>query len=88
MWLLRSLDTDAVEPQNYFLGARAPTVRYDSALQVTVKSDFSEIFEMEKSDGEFIGKVELHYICYLFVKTSVSICLLIVSLLSFILHRW
>ena len=77
-----------MEPQNYFSGVRAPTVRYDSALQVTVKSDFSEIFEMEKSDGEFIGKVKLHYICYLFVKTSVSICLLIVSLLSFISHRW
>ena len=49
-----------------------------------MKRDFSEKFEREKFDGGFIGKVELHYICYLFVKSLLSLCIFIYDLLSFI----
>ena len=71
-----------------FRGLGHQTVPYGSDVKVTLKRDFSETFEMGKYDGGYIGKVELHYICYLFVKTSVSLCFLISSLLLFILHRW
>ena len=53
-----------------------------------MKRDFSEKFEREKFDGGFIGKVELHYICYLFVKSLLSLCIFIYDLLSFIYHIW
>ena len=42
--LLRPIDTAVVEPQNEFAGARAPTVPYDSAVQVPIKHDFSDKF--------------------------------------------
>ena len=39
------------------------TVPDDSGVQeVPVKHDFNEKFEMEKCDGEFVGKGELYYI--------------------------
>ena len=64
MWsLLIPIDTDVVEPQNEFTGARSPTVPYDSGVQVPVKHNVNEKFEMEKCDGEFVGKGDLHYIC-------------------------
>ena len=51
--LLRPINTAVVEPQKKFAGAWAPTVPYDSDVEVPVKHDFSETFEREKFDGFF-----------------------------------
>ena len=59
----------------------APTVPDGRDVQVPVKHEFSETFERDKFDGKFFVKGDLHYTCQLFVKTSVSQCLLIYSLL-------
>ena len=61
--LLVPINTYMVEPQNEFTGDTAPTVLYYSGVQVPVKHAFNETFEREKSDGGFVGKCHLYYIC-------------------------
>ena len=39
-------------------GNKAPTVLDESDVQVPVKHDFSDIFERDKFDGEFVVKCE------------------------------
>ena len=51
-----------VDPHNEFKVSRAPTVTYDSEVQVQVKNYFSETFEREKFDGKTVGKGELYNI--------------------------
>ena len=57
--LLIPTNTALLEPQKNLSGARAPTVPHDSEVQVPVKHEFREVFEMYKLDG----KGELHHIC-------------------------
>ena len=72
---LRPINIAVVYPRNEFSGARSPRVPYDSEVQVLVKHDFSETFERDTFDGEFVGKGGLYYICELFVQNSVSQCI-------------
>ena len=61
MWrLLKTTNTAVVEPQKQFSGAKAPTILYESGVQVTAKHDFGETFDQEKFYVKFVGKVELH----------------------------
>ena len=60
--ILIVIDTVVVDPQNEFSGDRAPTAPDDSAVQVPVNHDFSDIFERDKFDCIFVVRGELYYI--------------------------
>ena len=58
MWRsLRLIKTPMVEPQNKFSVARETTVPDNSALQVPLMHDLSEIFDRDTFNGKTVGKV-------------------------------
>ena len=73
---------------NEFTGARAPTVPYNSDVQVTVQHDFSETFERETYAGNVFGKGGWHNLVNRLCKLQYQKCLLIFLYYNFILHRW
>ena len=46
----------------------APTFLDESDVKVPVKNDFSEVFERDKFNGKFVGKVQLHNLVTLLLK--------------------
>ena len=49
-----------VDPQNEFTATRAPTVPYDSELQVPVKHEVGETIDRDKFYWKTVGKGKFH----------------------------